>query len=189
MVARLTTGCWAWYRSGMSTTKADASESRQTRTWALTRRHLRIGWCWLLLFLTVGLVVETLHFWPGFGYREPAREMTRLMWRLAHVHGTLLGLVNVGFGLSVAIHAAWSSASRSWASRLLIAASCLLPLGFLAGGFAAWDGDPSWGAFAVPVGAIFLLAGVLLTAIGMSRQGTESGDAPVVGARDDMDRR
>ena len=60
----------------------------------LTRRHLRFGWWTLLLFLSLGLVLEALHAFKASGYLSVAHETRRLMWTLAHAHGTLLGIID-----------------------------------------------------------------------------------------------
>jgi len=65
------------------------------------RRHLRIGWWSLLCFATVGLVLEMLHGFKVRAYLDVSNETRRLMWTLAHAHGTLLSLVHVIFGLTL----------------------------------------------------------------------------------------
>ena len=135
---------------------------------ALTRRHLCIGWWSILFFLSCGVVLEGLHIFDVEFYRDVGGETTRLMWRLAHVHGALLGLVHIAFGVSVFMATDWFSSSRGIASVCLILASVLLPCGFLFGGLFVSGGDPSLGIALVPVGALLLFAGVLLTARGVS---------------------
>jgi len=51
-------------------------------------------------------------------------------------------------------------------SRCLVLASLLLPGGFFLGGIQVYDADPGIGVWLVPLGAFFLLAGVLVTAMG-----------------------
>src|SRR5262245_7865048 len=68
---------------------------------SMPRHHLLIGWWGLLVFLTMGLVLEGFHgFKVGF-YLDVANETRRLLWTLAHAHGTLLALINIGFALTV----------------------------------------------------------------------------------------
>jgi hypothetical protein len=120
------------------------------------RRHLRFGWWSLLVFASAGLVLESLHGFKVRAYLDTSNETRRLMWTLAHAHGTLLAIVNVVAGL------AWRSApamppNPRLMSSALLAASVLLPGGFFLGGVAFYGGDPGMGTLLVPVGAVLLL--------------------------------
>src|SRR5882757_6559314 len=70
-------------------------------TFLLIRRHLRFGWWTLLIFLTAGLALEALHGLKIGAYLNVSNETRRLMWTLAHAHGTLLGLVHLGFAATI----------------------------------------------------------------------------------------
>lgn len=123
-----------------------------------------MGWWWLLVFAGLGLVLETLHgFKIGF-YLNVSNETRRLMWRLAHAHGTLLGAVNILFGLTLRSGYDASSRDLQTISLSLIGASILLPLGFFVGGIQFYSGDPGLGVLLVPVGAVLLLAALFLIA-------------------------
>ena len=157
--------------SGPTSDKQDAdeippSEAHPQVAWG--RFHLRLGWWSVLVFLSWGIVVEGFVAFGWEYYGEPGTEMTRLMWRLAHVHGALLGMVHLAFGTSIFLATAWTSSTRRIASYCLTWAGVLLPLGFLLGGLFAADGDPSLGVFLVPLGALLLFTAVLLTARGIS---------------------
>ena len=65
------------------------------------RRHLRFGWWSLLLFATLGLVLESLQGFKVRAYLDVSNETRRLMWTLAHAHGTLGGLLHLGLAASV----------------------------------------------------------------------------------------
>jgi len=129
----------------------------------VVRRHLRFGWCSLLVFLTLGLVLEALHGFKVQAYLNVMNETRRLMWTLAHAHGTLLGLANVGFAFTLSCTPAWSARTRTVASCVLIAASVLMPAGFFIGGVWVYAGDPGIGILLVPVGGVLLFTAVLLT--------------------------
>lgn len=88
------------------------------------------------------------------------------MWRLAHAHGTLLAVINLVFSAGVCTSSSGDPRWRRQASRLLIWASILLPGGFFLGGFAVHGSDPWIGVLLVPIGALFLLAGIVITARG-----------------------
>jgi hypothetical protein len=132
----------------------------------LTKRHLRFGWWVLLLFLAMGLALEALHGFKAGLYLNVSNETRRLMWTLAHAHGTLLGLVNIAFALTVRLLPEWAARERGVASLCLRGATLLLPAGFFLGGIFIYSGDPGLGILLVPVGGLLLLVAVFLTASG-----------------------
>lgn len=127
----------------------------------LVVRHLRVGWWGLLVFLSLGLALEALHGFKVGAYLDVGNETRRLMWRLAHAHGTLLSLVNLAYAFTVR---ARPTAAVSLASTGLVVAWALVPLGFFAGGVTVHGGDPGLPVLLVPVGAVALFAGVLSAA-------------------------
>ena len=127
-------------------------------------RHLAFGWWTVLVFLTMGLVLETLHGIKLQAYVSVTNEMRRLMWTLSHAHGTLLGVLNLGFAFTVRVANEWPSNSRSLASALLRAATILMPAGFFVGGWFTYSGDPGLGILLVPVGGVLLFVAVFLAA-------------------------
>lgn len=128
----------------------------------LRKRHLRFGWYALLVFLSLGALLETLHgFKVGF-YLDVNNETRRLMWRLAHAHGTLLALLNIVFATSLG--AFDRTLDFRLASACLIVAALLLPAGFFLAGVFAQSGDPGLFVLLVPLGALVLFAGVLAIA-------------------------
>jgi GNAT superfamily N-acetyltransferase len=133
----------------------------------LAFRHLRLGFWGLLVFLSLGLVLETLHGFKVGLYLDVANEARRLSWRLAHAHGTLFSLLHVVFGLTLASRHAPDARTAERASRLLTAATLLLPGGFLLGGFFIHGGDPGIGVLLVPLGGLALFAAIALTAHGL----------------------
>jgi len=138
---------------------------------SIARRHLIFGWWALLAFLAVGSVLESLHGFKVAWYVDVATETRRLVWRLAHAHGTMLSLTNIAFGLTMGVvsghlgDAAWPAR----ASKLLLAATVLLPGGFFLGGLVIYGGDPGPGIFVAPFGALALAVAVFLTAAGLSK--------------------
>jgi hypothetical protein len=128
------------------------------------RRHLRFGWWSLLVFATLGLVLEALHGFKVRAYLDVSNETRRLMWTLAHAHGVLLGVVHVIFGLNVKAFSELGGANQRMISSFLIAASVLLPGGFFLGGVAFYAGDPGLGVLLVPIGAMLLLIALFLIA-------------------------
>lgn len=130
-----------------------------------TQKHLRIGWVGLLIFLTLGIVLETLHGFKVGYYLDVPNQTRRFMWTLAHAHGTLLGLVNLAFAFTCHALPAWAPKDRSFASICLLGATILMPMGFFLGGIVIYGGDPGIGIFLLPVGAIMLLMAVFKTAM------------------------
>ena len=129
--------------------------------------NLRFGWWALLVFITMGLALETMHGFKLGLYVDTSQETRRLMWTLSHAHGTLLAIINIVFALTVERAAMRGPRRVRGASRGLIAAGVLLPLGFFLGGLVTYAGDPGLGVLLVPVGALVLIAGVALTAEGV----------------------
>ena len=130
-------------------------------------RNLRFGWWSLLVFLSVGGALETLHGFKIGWYLDVGNETRRLMFTLAHAHGTLLALKNIAAGLTVRKVDRFEL--RPSVSFALIWAAILLPAGFFLGGIVTYDGDPGLGVWLVPVGAILLFYSVARIALDLSK--------------------
>lgn len=137
----------------------------------LARQHHLVGWCGLLVFLTLGAVLEGLHgFKLGF-YLDPASKVRREMWTLAHAHGTLLALVQIAFAAGLERFGRWTPGRLRLASLFLLDAAVLIPVGFFLGGVAPTESDPWYGILLVPAGALLLFFGVLLVIVSALRSG------------------
>src|SRR5438105_10359788 len=121
-------------------------------------RNLRFGWWSLLVFLSLGGALETLHGFKIGWYVDVGNETRRLMFTLAHAHGTALALVNIAAGLTARNMQGF--VLRPSISLALIWAAILLPGGFLLGGIVTYDGDPGLGIWLVPIGGFLLLYGI-----------------------------
>jgi hypothetical protein len=128
---------------------------------------LRFGW-WLLVFLLLGAVLETLQGFKIGWYLDVGNETRRLMFTLAHAHGTLLALVNIAAGLAARIVERFTL--RSSVSFALIWAAILLPSGFFLGGIVIYDGDPGLGVWLVPIGAALLFYSIARIALDLSKR-------------------
>lgn len=138
--------------------------SRKTpETDPLVRRHLRFGWWALLAFLTLGLTLEAFHGFKVGWYLDVENETRRLVWRLAHAHGTLLAVVNLVFAASLP-RLADDDGRRRLASWSLLSAAVVLPGGFFLAGFGVWAGDPGPAIVLAIPGGLLLFLGVLVTA-------------------------
>ena len=132
-------------------------------------RNLRFGWWSLLIFLSLGGGLEALHGFKIGWYVDVGNDMRRLMFTLAHAHGTALALVNIAAGLTARhLH---GSDLPSRISISLIWAGILFPLGFFLGGVVTYGGDPGLGIWLVPVAAILLFYSVLSIALSVTKLG------------------
>ena len=134
----------------------------------LTDRNLRFGWWSLLVFLSLGAVLEALHGFKIGWYVDVGNDTRRLMFTLAHAHGTLLAVVNIAAGLTARIVEHFTL--RSSVSFALIWAAILLPAGFFLGGIVIYDGDPGLGVWLVPIGAGLLFYSIARIALDLSRR-------------------
>jgi len=136
----------------------DGDMSEVAEPASLASRHARIGWLTVLVFTLLGLVLEALHGLKVPLYVDVEVENRRLLFTLAHAHGTLLGLLHLALAATAGQLAAGSA--RSLASRALTAATVVLPGGFFLGGVWLSGTDPGLGVFLVPVGGALLVAAV-----------------------------
>ncbi len=114
--------------------------------------------------LAGGLALEAL-----IGFKVPALlddPLRRELFRLAHAHLTLLGLLCAVSGL--AARALRRAIPRS-AARALRAGALLLPLGFFLGGLSHPEGDPGPGVFLAPLGGLLALYGLTAIVLALRR--------------------
>ncbi len=149
----------------------DVEDARDPGVEACVRRHLCVGWWSLLGFLSLGIVLETLHGFKIGWYLDVYNENRRLQWTLSHAHGTLLALVQIAFAVCLRSWSVPVTRELQIGSRCLIAGGILLPAGFFLGGLFIYDGDPGLGVLLVPVGALLLLVGVFAAARAFQRSG------------------
>lgn len=141
--------------------------SLSEQTERLVRRHLSVGWWALGGYLLLGVLLEGFHAMKAGVYLDVGNETRRLLFRLAHAHGTLLALVNIVYALTLR---AMPSATSPLASASLLVALLLMPTGFFLGGVWARAGDPGLGAVLIPAGALALVLGVAVVAIGVGKR-------------------
>ncbi len=154
-------------------TNDDLGELRRV----VARRHHRLGWIALLVFLSLGAFLEFLHgFKRGF-YLDPQNRLRRELWTLAHAHGTLLALIQIGFAAGLHQFGRWTVGRLKLASFFLLDATVLIPLGFFLGGVWPSESDPWVGILLVPVGALLLFVAVALI-VGSAGQEPEKPAPP-----------
>jgi hypothetical protein len=128
------------------------------------RRHLVAGWSALAMFLTLGIVLESLHGFKAGWYLGPRHETRRLLWTLAHAHGTLLAVIQIVFALYLRVFPPARTRGIRLASACLLAGSLLVPFGFFLGGAVEYGGDPGPAVLLVPIAAPALLLAVVWAA-------------------------
>ena len=134
----------------------------------MVARHLKFGWGLIAVYVLLGMFLETMHgFKVGF-YLDVGNEARRLVWTLAHTHGTLIGVLNLGFALTLP-RLELAEAQLRLASMLFVLAGIVMPLGFLLGGIVIYGGDPGLPILLAPLGGLFLIGAVLLAALGALR--------------------
>src|SRR5437763_452825 len=89
----------------VSLVDAEAAQlgSFTARSTVLSRRHIFIGWWSLAGYLSFGIFLEGVHAFKWGWYLGVGSETRRLMFTLAHAHGTLLALINLAMGLSLRV--------------------------------------------------------------------------------------
>ena len=118
------------------------------------------GWLSLAFWMSFGLLLESLMAYKSPAYLDDPQR--RELFRLAHAHGSLLGVVLV-------IAAIWTNAigarlSRSTVTTLRLGA-VIMPFGFLAAGLWHPESDPGLAIWLVPAGALLLIFGVISIAL------------------------
>ena len=125
------------------------------------KNTLRTGWLLLAVSLPLGVTLEALHAFKVQAYL--GSEMRRELWRLAHAHGTLLGILCLVFTALAERHV--PEAIRPSVARQVTWGAVLMPLGFFAGGILNSEGDPSLGILLVPVGAALMITALVRCAL------------------------
>lgn len=143
----------------MSETKPEETEESAR---ALAFLNVKFGLWALLVYLSLGLGLEGLHGFKIAWYLD--FETRRLMWTLAHAHGVLLSVLCIGLGLMLHVQRA-AAGWRRVASACMMAATVLLPSGFILGGTWVYEGDPGPGVILSPIGGGLLFLAVAITAL------------------------
>ncbi len=144
---------------------AKDAEKPQSATANYNDRMIFQGWVSIALWMSVGLLLEGL-----LGYKIPAYlndPQRRELFRLAHTHGTFLGLVLVAAALCAQ---RYSSNPPRIARMALRVGSILLPVGFLLAGIWHPEGDPGPAIWIVPPAALMLIFGVIDIALTFFRR-------------------
>lgn len=119
------------------------------------------GWVSLAFWISFGLLLESLMAYKSPAYLDDPQR--RELFRLAHAHGSVLGMVLI-------IAAIWARGISARLSRLAVVAlrlgAAVMPLGFLAAGLWHPESEPGLAIWLVPAGALPLIFS--LTSIALS---------------------
>lgn len=137
----------------------------------LSYRHFFVGWIGLALFASLGLALETMHGLKLDFYLDVRHETRRLMWTLAHTHGTLFSLVNIALAVTIRSLSLPAAKLLRFASVCMILALITMPAGFFLGGIWLYGGDPGQGIVLAPAGGILFLIGAICVAIAVKKVG------------------
>ena len=124
------------------------------------KQMLAQGWISIAIWMTFGLLLEGL-----LGYKTPAYLLDnerRELFRLAHAHGTLLGVLLVAAALCIQ---RFQVAPLRAAMTSLCIGSVVMPLGFLLAGIWHYESDPGVAIWLVPPAALLLIFGVVAFAL------------------------
>jgi hypothetical protein len=146
----------------MKQNKNKSNPTAKQLSWA-TRLMLQ-GWLSIALWMSVGLLLEGL-----LGYKIPTylNDLDRReLFRLAHTHGTFLGLVLIAASLSERRGAKLPRI----ASMALSIGAALMPLGFFLAGLWHPEGDPGPAIWIVPPSALLIIFGAVSLALAHTRK-------------------
>jgi hypothetical protein len=127
-------------------------------------RMLFQGWVSIAFWMAFGLLLESFLAYKIPGYLMDAQR--RELLRLAHAHGTLLGIVLIVAALCV--RQLQSRPARAIGLALQIGA-VLLPSGFLLAGIWHPEGDPGIAIWLVPPGALLVIFGAIAMALALRK--------------------
>ncbi|HKY03639.1 MAG TPA: hypothetical protein VJQ56_02050 [Blastocatellia bacterium] len=146
----------------MTMTKDGPAPGTDDRRWI--NRMLTQGWVAVAVWMTFGLLLEGFLGYKIPGYTDDLER--RELFRLAHTHGTFLGLVLVAAALTGKHLSAAPPRQIRGALRL---GALLMPLGFLLAGVSHPEGDPGIAIWLVPPAALLAIFGVIGLALAAKR--------------------
>lgn len=148
---------------------ADTEKSKEDQPHNLFSM-LRQGWISVAVWMAVGLLLEGL-----LGYKAPSYlndQQRRELFRLAHTHGTLLGVVLI----VAALTAQRFGLPPRLAQLALRIGAVMMPVGFLLAGVWHPEGDPGLAIWLVPPGALLVIFGVVAISLSLKTNRQDSQD-------------
>lgn len=125
---------------------------------------LRQGWISVAVWMAIGLLLEGL-----LGYKAPSYlndPQRRELFRLAHTHGTLLGIVLIAAALTAQRY----GVPPRLAQLALRIGAVMMPVGFLLAGVWHPESDPGLAIWMVPPGALLVIFGAVALALSLKKE-------------------
>ena len=143
-----------------------ASDSVRQAWW---RQIFFQGWLSIAVWMTFGILLEGLLGFKTPGYLQD--EQRRELFRLAHTHGTFLGLVLIAGALC-------GQRFKFSPPRIAVIAfkvgAAIMPIGFLLAGIWHYESDPGLAIWLVPPAALLLVFASV--AFALASRANSSGD-------------
>lgn len=118
------------------------------------------GWLSLAFWMSAGFLFESLMAFKSPAYLDDS--LRRELFRLAHAHGSLLGVVLV-------VAAIWARGNDAKIARVAVHAlrfgAAVMPMGFLMAGLWHPESDPGFAIWLVPIGALPLIFSLISIAL------------------------
>jgi len=128
---------------------------------------LRQGWISIACWMAIGLLLEGL-----LGYKTPVYledSVRRELFRLAHSHGTLFGVVLI----AAALTAHRCGLPPTMAQLALRIGAVMMPVGFLLAGIWHSESDPGIAIWLVPPGALLVIFGAVAMALSIKKNSSQ----------------
>ena len=132
-------------------------------------RMMMQGWASVAVWMAFGLLLEGLLGFKSPPYLDDLQR--RELFRLAHTHGTFLGVVLV----VAALCGRRTAEAAPQAARLALRiGSLVMPIGFLLAGLWHPEGDPGLAIWLVPPGALLVIFGAVLMAMASAKPSSDN---------------
>jgi hypothetical protein len=138
--------------------RTSSEEQEDLTVWV--KRALLQGWLSVAVWMGFGLLLEGLLGYKIPGYLQDLQR--RELFRLAHTHGTFLGLVLL---VSALIAQRMNIAPPHAARAALRIGTVLMPIAFLLAGIWHYEGDPGLAIWLVPPAALLVIFGAVAFAL------------------------
>ena len=111
------------------------------------KKNLIIGSLWIMIFMMLGAYLEMR---LGTGGKEWQDSLTRGMWKTAHLHGAIFGILNILYGLLIKIFD-FDDKVINTGSILAVLGASLFPVSLFLGGISFKF------VYAAPIGGLCMI--------------------------------
>jgi uncharacterized membrane protein YgdD (TMEM256/DUF423 family) len=112
----------------------------------MEKKNLVIGSLWIFLFTLLGFVLET----KAMAGEEWKQSTMRMLWKTAHFHGAIFGILNISYGLLIST-LNLKGRAISLGSFLAVLGALVFPMALFLGGINMKF------AYAAPLGGIGMI--------------------------------